>query len=201
MKERGTVDLIVRDREMGNALVAASTEASEGYALLSGKLVLLAQGGVTEAPITLEISNDRDIKEIKKGSTLYFTNENGDAVGPEVQNYSAEPAIGDRYRVYSGEASEDDGRRIDFVAASDPVEIALAAILGGICLVRSLAELYIVKETIDAYKEQGYRPQLMMESRLTGMLTCSFVVEIRAIDSKDEVVEKKEVKFGRKKRD
>lgn len=201
MRDKGTVDLIVRDREIGNALIAASIDASEDHALLSGKLVLPPEGQVTEAPITIEISNDgRDIEAIQEGSALFFR-DGEDVVDPEIRNYSVDPAIGDSYRVYSGEAPSDDGRQIDFVAVSDPVEIALAAILGGICLVRSLAELYVVKQAIDAYKEQGYRPQLMMESRLTGMLTCSFVVEVRAIDSNSEVVEIKKVKFGRKKRD
>lgn len=67
MKGRGTVDLIVRDRETGNALVVASTEASEDQAVLSGKLVLILEGEVTEAPITFAIANDGDITRSTKG--------------------------------------------------------------------------------------------------------------------------------------
>lgn len=206
MSENGTVDLVIRDQERGNTLVAASTDASADHVLLFGRLILPFERGAqhfTEAPIVVASSIDERIEVEHKGSSLYFKGEDGEVVGPEIDSYDDEgSAIDGRYRVYSGQIRADDAdtATVDVIAISDPVEVALAAILGGACLLRSLGELYLVKQVIDTYREQGHRPELSMQSSLTGTLTCSFTVEVRAVDPAGKVIDRETVKFGRAKK-
>jgi hypothetical protein len=201
MGTANTLDLMARDHRSGSVLLATAIGPADAPLKLRGSLYAVAEPGSIEAidlPVEAAITADgiNELSATYSGDSVYYLDAASERVGAVISSYGVVPSIDGRYEIHSGVVVDADGEA-DVVAVSDPAELILAGIVATACLAIYGGQIYILKETIAAYRERGLVPKLTMRSGFRQALTCQFDLTITALDPSGRVVEIEQIRIGR----
>lgn len=181
MAERGTLDILARDPSLSAVLMLGFTPVHHGHGKLAGELRAHLDG-VSEVAVEviahLETESDDLREEETDGGGLRLIDGSGHQVGREIRSYKRLEVVEGRYEIHSGVVDGD----TDVFAVSDPIELAVAGLLVGACIFRTVLQHQRMRELAQIYQEQGRLPKFRMKSGLKGALTCDIEWEVEAGD-------------------
>jgi hypothetical protein len=182
----GTVDLVARDRATGSAVLLSSVgvPTDERIRLLG---VLHIQSSRDE-PNPWQIPGAVEILAA------------GEPVRPDGLGLEKRRALSGSYDVYEGVVGQDAGSEgADVFVTSDPVEWAVVAAGLAVCLILRAPDIWLAKKVLDGYEKEGCVANYKVSTSWRSAITCSFSLELEAVNIRTgEVVHKETIEVGGK---
>jgi hypothetical protein len=183
--ERQTLEVVARDQRSGSVVLLTARDAGQPNLTLEGIVTLRPEPGYQE-PIQMPISatifeEGSEGGEIRRdGDRVTVLGADGQPAGLEFQSYNVSRALGDQYEIHSAVAVDGE-ERADVFAISDFVE-TLGAMGLAACLIMYSGQVWLVKQTFDAYRQAGLVPVWRMQGGFWRAVTCRFDVLIAPMD-------------------
>jgi hypothetical protein len=145
---RETLDLVIRDPELGNGLVLASVPGPDPDDIYLKGLMNLREGEFLEG-IEVELRLSGQVKgaelRVDEANAEARIFEGKEAISDPIEDYRSERLLGERYELHSGRVAVDgdSGRAVyDAFALTDPVPLlAVGGMLIGACFLYQGARL------------------------------------------------------------
>lgn len=166
MGDRGSVDLVLRDRDAGTVLIATGNAPVPGAPLTASGILRLAE---VDESFSTDLTVPPDLLEqvhlVQEGAGFLLLDADDQVLPYQLLDYSETFVLGEQYVQHAG-VMEREGVLRDFLAVTDPLPLIIPVLLGfaALCLTIDLVQIRAAHRDARESRAQGVPARVRLRS-------------------------------------